>query len=128
MAVGLEAREPLLDYRLVQFAARLPEGFRVRGSQGKWLMKQAMRAYLPDDVLFRAKMGFVMPIAAWFRGPLAGQSRALAGDSALARTGWLRAAPIAALAEAHIAGRRDHSRTLWQLWMLDKAVARVFGL
>jgi asparagine synthase (glutamine-hydrolysing) len=61
----------LLDHRLVEFATRLPESMRVHGATGKWLMKQTMRRYLPDDVLFRPKMGFVTPIAAWLRGPLA---------------------------------------------------------
>jgi hypothetical protein len=82
MAVSLEAREPLLDHRLIEFAARLPEPMRVHGATGKWLMKQTMRRYLPDDVLFRPKMGFVTPIAAWLRGPLAGPARAIATGSA----------------------------------------------
>jgi hypothetical protein len=68
MAVSLEAREPLLDHRLIEFAAGLPEGMRIRGTQGKWLMKQAMKPQLPDDILFRPKQGFVTPIAQWFRG------------------------------------------------------------
>jgi asparagine synthase (glutamine-hydrolysing) len=125
MAVSLEAREPLLDHRLVEFAATLPEGMRVRGGQGKWLMKQTMRRHLPDEVLFRPKMGFVTPIAAWLRGPLAGEARAVAASGALARTGWFDGARLQALAEAHIAGRGDHSRVIWQLLMLERALARL---
>jgi len=128
MAVSLEAREPLLDYRLVEFAATLPEAMRVRGGQGKWLMKRAMRGTLPDDILYRPKMGFVTPIAAWFRGELADTARGLAAGSALVRTGWFEADALRRTAEAHIAGRRDHSRLLWQLWMLDKALGRVVAL
>src|SRR3546814_7246490 len=71
MAVGLEAREPLLDYRLVEFAARLPVSMRLRSGTGKYLMKKAMESYLPPDILYRPKMGFVTPISNWFRGPLA---------------------------------------------------------
>jgi len=123
MAVSLEAREPLLDHRLVEFGARLPENMRVRGATGKWLMKDTMRRYLPDDVLFRPKMGFVTPIAAWLRGPLAADARAVGQCGALARTGWLDTSRIAAVAEAHISGRADHSRLLWQLVMLDKSLA-----
>ena len=123
MAVSLEAREPLLDHRLVEFAARLPEGLRVKGGQGKWLMKAAMRRYLPDEILFRPKQGFVTPIAQWFRGPLAGPARAIATSAPLARTGWFSQTRLAALAEEHIAGRSDHSRLLWQLLMLDRALA-----
>jgi len=122
MAVSLEAREPLLDHRLIEFAARVPERLRVRGMTGKWLMKDAMRRYLPDDILFRPKMGFVTPIAAWLRGPLAGEARGIARGGALGRMGWFDPARIAALAEAHIAGNSDHSRLLWQLLMLDRSL------
>lgn len=125
MAVSLEAREPLLDHRLIEFAARLPEAMRVHGATGKWLMKQTMRRYLPDDVLFRPKMGFVTPIAAWLRGPLAGAARGVAQGGALARTGWFDTARMAALAESHIAGKADNSRILWQLLMLDRSLARL---
>jgi len=126
MAVSLEAREPLLDYRLIEFSASLPEAMRVRGGQGKWLMKRAMRGTLPDDILYRPKMGFVSPIAQWFRGPLADQARQIASGSALARSGWFNTARLTDIAEAHISGRSDHARLLWQLWMLDKAIDRIF--
>ncbi|MFA7602981.1 MAG: XrtA/PEP-CTERM system amidotransferase [Novosphingobium sp.] len=125
MAVGLEAREPLLDHRLIEFAAGLPERLRMRGGQGKWLMKRTMRRYLPDDILYRPKQGFVTPIAQWFRGPLAGDARAIGEGAALARTGWFDGPRIAALASAHIAGRADHSRLLWQLLMLEKSLVRL---
>jgi len=84
-----------------------------------------MRRYLPDDILFRPKQGFVTPIAQWLRGPLAGEARAIAASAPLARTGWFDAPRIAAIAEAHIAGRSDHSRLLWQLLMLDRSLARL---
>jgi asparagine synthase (glutamine-hydrolysing) len=122
MAVSLEAREPLLDHRLVEFGATLPEGLRVKGVQGKWLLKKAMERYLPNDILYRPKQGFVTPIAQWLRGPLANQARGVATSSALARTGWFDKAHVARLAEAHISGRSDHSRLLWQLVMLDRSL------
>ena len=122
MAVSLEAREPLLDHRLIEFAAALPEGLRLRGRQGKALLKRAMRRYLPESVLYRPKQGFVTPIAEWLRGPLAGEARAIARGAALARTGWFDGARVAAAAEAHISGRSDHSRLLWQLIMLDRSL------
>jgi len=122
MAVSLEAREPLLDHRLIEFAASLPEKLRTRQGQGKWLMKRAMRRYLPDDILYRPKQGFVTPIAQWFRGPLADTARGIGESAALARTGWFDGQEIGALAQAHIAGRADHSRLLWQLLMLDRSL------
>ncbi|WP_374411903.1 XrtA/PEP-CTERM system amidotransferase [Novosphingobium colocasiae] len=121
MAVALEAREPLLDHRLIEFAASLPENLRVRGGQGKWLMKHTMRRFLDDDILFRPKQGFVTPIARWFRGPLAGAAGAIADSAALAGTGWFDTRRLATIAEAHRTGRADHSRLLWQLLMLDRS-------
>ncbi|WP_086617203.1 XrtA/PEP-CTERM system amidotransferase [Erythrobacter tepidarius] len=124
MAVSLEAREPLLDHRLVAFAARLPESMRVRGATGKYLLKKSLERYLPHDILYRPKQGFVTPIAEWFRRPLAGAARGIASGS-LAQTAFFAPKAIAGLAEAHIAGRADHSRTLWQLLMLEKALSRL---
>jgi len=128
MAVSLEAREPLLDHRLVEFAARLPVGMRLRGGVGKWLMKRALASRLPDEILNRRKMGFVTPVSAWFRGPLADEAAAIAHGSALAETGWFDAPAIARLADAHRSGRSDHGRLLWQLLMLEKSLQRLFGL
>ncbi len=125
MAVSLEAREPLLDHRLIEFAASLPEAMRVRGGEGKWLMKRTMRRYLPDDILYRRKQGFVTPIAQWFRGPLAGTARAICDSTALARSGWFDSGRLRAIADSHIAGRSDASRLLWQLVMLDKSMAKM---
>jgi len=125
MAVSLEAREPLLDHRLVEFAASLPEGLRVKGGQGKWILKHAMERYLPRDILYRPKQGFVTPIAQWLRGPLADKARAIASSAGLARTGWFDNARLAGLAEEHIAGRADNSRVLWQMVMLDRSLERL---
>ncbi|MFM5949562.1 MAG: XrtA/PEP-CTERM system amidotransferase [Novosphingobium sp.] len=123
MAVSLEAREPLLDHRLLEFAASLPERLRLQRGEGKWLLKKTMRRYLPDDILYRQKQGFVLPISDWFRGPLASSARGIASSSALARTGWLDPARIGSLAEDHISGRSDHGRLLWQLLMLDRSLS-----
>jgi asparagine synthase (glutamine-hydrolysing) len=127
MAVSLEAREPLLDHRLIEFAATLPENMRVRGRQGKWLLKKAMRRYLPGSILYRPKQGFVTPIADWLRGPLASEARAISTSASLARSGWFDSTRIGGFAEAHISGRSDHSRLLWQLLMLDRSL-RTLGV
>jgi len=125
MAVSLEAREPLLDHRLIQFAARLPENMRVRGSTGKYLLKKCMERYLPQDILYRSKQGFVTPIAQWLRGPLSDQARGIASSSVLAQSGWFEPRALSDLAEAHISGRSDHSRVLWQLLMLEKSLSNL---
>lgn len=128
MAVSLEAREPLLDYRLIEFAARLPARMRLRGGTGKWLLKRALESRLPRDILYRPKMGFVTPVSSWFRGPLAGEAERIAHGSALAETGWFDAEAISGLAATHRVGRADHGRLLWQLLMLDRSLRRLFGL
>lgn len=125
MAVSLEAREPLLDHRLVEFAARLPDNMRVRGATGKYLLKKCMERYLPNDVLYRPKQGFVTPIAEWMRGPLAIEVRAISSNSVMVQLGWMEPGAISSLAEEHISRRFDHSRTLWQLLMLEKAIAQI---
>lgn len=125
MAVSLEAREPLLDHRLIEFCAGLPDRMRVRGGQGKWLMKRAMRRYLPDDILYRPKQGFVTPIAQWLRGPLAGEARAISSSAGIARTGWFDGEVLRKMAESHIAGAADHSRLLWQMVMLERSLNRL---
>jgi asparagine synthase (glutamine-hydrolysing) len=127
MAVSLEAREPLLDHKLLAFEASLPQAMRLRGGQGKWLMKHAMRRYLPDEILHRPKMGFVTPISAWFRGPLAGEADRIARGAALVNTGWFRPDELSRIANEHRTGRSDHGRLLWQLLMLDKSLTRLFG-
>ncbi|SLJ87568.1 XrtA/PEP-CTERM system amidotransferase [Novosphingobium mathurense] len=125
MAVSLEAREPLLDHRLIEFAASLPESMRVRSGQGKWLMKRTMQRFLPDDILYRPKQGFVTPIAQWFRGPLAQVARDVCSSAQLARTGWFDSRRLTGLVDAHLAGTSDNSRLLWQLLMLEKAFTKL---
>lgn len=125
MAVSLEAREPLLDHRLVEFAAKLPDAMRVRGTTGKYLLKKCMERYLPQDVLYRPKQGFVTPIASWMRGPLASDVRSIARNSILVQSGWIESKAVALLADAHISGTSEHSRTLWQLLMLEKSISNM---
>ena len=122
MSVGLEARVPLLDHRLIEFGARLPHRQRFRGTTGKWLIKHTMERYLPEDILYRQKQGFVTPLAEWFRGPLAGEARAVAASELLTCTGWFARKALARLADDHIAGRADHGRVLWQLLMLERSL------
>ncbi|MEP9402335.1 XrtA/PEP-CTERM system amidotransferase [Sphingomonas sp. VNH70] len=125
MSVALEAREPLLDHRLIEFCATLPPAMRLRGGQGKWLMKKALEPWLPHEILYRPKMGFVTPVSAWFRGALADEAAGLARSGVLAT--WFDPRAIERLAAEHRAGRAEHGRTLWQLVMLERSAARLFG-
>lgn len=123
MAVGLEAREPLLDHELVGWMAGLPSPMRLHGGEGKWLLKKAMEPYLPGDILYRKKMGFSVPIDRWFRGALADRVAALPSGSAVAASGWFDMHYFAECARAHRSGRADNSRLLWQMLMLEGSLA-----
>lgn len=123
MALGLEIRTPLLDHRLVQFAA----GLSLRWGGGKGLMKQALEPYLPAEILRRRKARFTPPVDRWFRDGLAEDARRLAHGSVLAETGWFDRTALARIADAHLSGAGDHGQLLWQLLMLDKALGRLFG-
>lgn len=126
MAAGLEVREPLLDHRLVEFAAALPVSMRIRGGEGKWLMKQAMRGHLPDDILYRPEKDFAAPVSARFRGPLAAQAEALVAKSTLLETGWLRPDALEKIVRDDKARLADNGRLIWQLVMLEKALNGLF--
>ncbi|QDT17359.1 asparagine synthase (glutamine-hydrolyzing) [Alienimonas californiensis] len=123
MAVGLEARSPLLDHRVAELAAEMPQSVKVRGGRAKWPLKAAAWsddfAKLPQGFLDRKKTGFGVPLGPWFRGELRPLlDRALLSDRALAR-GWFRPEAVRRLIEDHAAGRWDHSARLWCLLMLE---------
>jgi asparagine synthase (glutamine-hydrolysing) len=89
-------------------------------------MKKALEPWLPKDILYRPKMGFVTPVSAWFRKALADEAAGLAKSKVLLATGWFDSATISALAADHKAGRAEHGRTLWQLLMLERSLVRLF--
>ena len=119
MAHSLEVREPLMDHPLVEWLAALPSSLKVRGSEGKFLLKKAMEPHLPNEVMYRPKMGFAVPLSRWFRGPLKQRVRdALLGDR-LAATGIFNQSYLAELLDQHQSGRRDYSAPIWTLLMFD---------
>jgi len=119
MAHSLEVREPLMDHKLVEWLATLPSSLKVRGQEGKYLLKKAMEPALPSDVLYRPKMGFAVPLARWFRGPLKTRVReALLGPTLLG-TGWFDETYLRHLLDAHDNGTRDYSAPLWTLVMFE---------
>ena len=128
MAHALEVREPLLDHELMGWVSGLPVDFKLRGSEGKYLLKKAMEPYLPNDVLYRKKMGFSVPLAAWFRGPLAAIIRSVVLGERLASTGMFNQAFLRDVVEAHQSGRRDYSVILWTVLMFDAFLGQVLGM
>ncbi|OGU23597.1 MAG: asparagine synthetase B [Hydrogenophilales bacterium RIFOXYD1_FULL_62_11] len=128
MAHALEVREPLLDHELMGWVSGLPTDLKLRGTEGKYLLKKSMEPYLPHDVLYRKKMGFSVPLAAWFRGPLAATIRSVVLGERLASTGLFNQGFLREVVEAHQGGRRDYSVILWTVLMFDAFLAQVLGL
>ena len=125
MAHSLEVREPLMDHTLVEWLASLPSSSKIRGQEGKYLLKKAMEPKLPDDVLYRPKMGFAVPLARWFRGPLKDRVREALLGNTLAETGMFNRDYLEHLISAHDSGARDYSSPIWTLLMFEAFLRNV---
>lgn len=125
MAHSLEVREPLMDHPLVEWLASLPSDLKVRGGEGKALLKEAMESSLPHEVLYRPKMGFAVPLGRWFRGPLRERVRQAVLGSTLADTGFFDRRALSHMVEAHESGRRDYSSSMWILLMFEAFLRNV---
>jgi asparagine synthase (glutamine-hydrolysing) len=98
-----------MDHPLVEWLATLPSSLKVHGREGKWLLKKAMEQRLPRDLLYRPKMGFSVPLARWFRGPLRERVRSSLLGERLADTGFFDGAYLRELVDRHQSGVRDYS-------------------
>ncbi len=124
MAHSLEVREPLMDHPLVEWLGTLPSAMKMHRGEGKYLFKKALEPRLPRDILYRPKMGFAVPLARWFRGPLRNRLReSLLGES-LRDTGLFDANTLEAMIDDHQSGRRDYSSPLWTALMFDAFVRK----
>ncbi len=120
MADALEVRSPLLDYRVHEFAAALPERMKLRRGTTKWALKQlARRRGLPDDLVHRRKQGFGVPVGSWMRGPLRGWVEDLLLDPAGLGRGYFDATAVRRLVGDHLDGTADHTSRLWNLAVLE---------
>ena len=121
MAHSLECRGPFLDHRVVELAFAMPikRKLRLRGGRSKVVLKEAFAEYLPKAIRARPKMGFGVPLDAWFRGPLKDELRAVLLDPVSLNRGHFRPETVRALVEDHIAGRQNHAPRLWALLMLE---------
>jgi len=124
MAHSLEVREPLMDHVLVEWLAALPADLKVRGTEGKYLLKKAMESKLPHEVLYRPKMGFSVPLARWFRGPLRKRMRQAVLGPRLLERNWFNARLLRHLVDSHESGARDYSAPLWTLMMFEAFLRR----
>jgi asparagine synthase (glutamine-hydrolysing) len=119
MAHSLEARAPLLDHELVEFAAKLPEDRKIRAGESKWLLRQVARTLMPGDMVDRPKMGFAVPAAAWFRGALGDRFRELVLAPDACSRQYLDVGVAAEILAIHQSGRRRRDHELWALLMFE---------
>ena len=125
MAHALEVREPLMDHPLVEWLATLPTNLKVRQNETKWILKKAMEPHLPHNIMYRPKMGFAVPLARWFRGPLRDRVRQAVLHGELEGTGFFDRGYLQRLVDDHISGRRDYSQPLWSLMMFEAFLRKV---
>jgi asparagine synthase (glutamine-hydrolysing) len=119
MAHSLEVRTPFLDYEFVEWVSKLPSRVKLSGGEGKLVLKNALRPLLPENVLFRKKMGFAVPMDIWFRGSLREHGAKIVAGARLAGCGIFNPHTLRRLVDEHQSRRRDHSAVLWALLMFD---------
>jgi len=119
MAHSIEVRVPLLDHQLVEWFSSLPTGLKRHHGEGKYLLKRAMEPWLPNDILYRPKQGFAVPLTDWFRGPLRERLRSALSSEALRAADVFDARQLARLFDEHDKGRRDWGTPLWSVLMFE---------
>jgi asparagine synthase (glutamine-hydrolysing) len=119
MAHALEVRVPFLDHKLVEWVSGLPLDYKIRGTEGKFMLKQALEPHLPHDIMYRRKMGFSIPVAEWFRGPLLSKLREAMSSPRMADTGLFNMEFLGRMVDEHAKGSRDYSASLWSLLMFE---------
>ena len=119
MAASIESRVPFLDHHLVEFAAALPPRMKLRGFTTKWILREAVKAILPPQILTRRKMGFPVPFALWMRGAWGGVARDVLLDRRTRERGIIDARAVEALMDAHAAGRAEGGDAIWSLLNLE---------
>jgi asparagine synthase (glutamine-hydrolysing) len=128
MSTSIEARVPFLDHKLVEFTMDIPMKWKIKGGETKYLLKKALKDLLPDDILYRKKMGFAAPMAEWLRGELGQRAKESVLTSPLMDRGFLNRSAIAKHFCDHIEGRHDNALHLWTLYNLtawyDKWITR----
>lgn len=125
MAHALEVRVPLLDHKFVEWASSVPSSLKLHGGEGKYIFKKALHNYLSDDILYRPKMGFSIPLAKWLRGPLRERLRSAVLGNLMAETGMFDMQFLEKIIDQHVSARSDHSAALWSLLMFEAFLRNV---
>lgn len=119
MGVSLETRVPFLDPDVIDLSTRLASDLKIRGGQGKWVLRQLLYTHVPQALIERPKAGFAIPVGDWLRGPLRAWAEDLLSVDALGRDGLLDPAPIRRVWDEHLSGKRDWTQRLWIILMLQ---------
>jgi asparagine synthase (glutamine-hydrolysing) len=120
MAVSLEARSPFLDYRIVEFALRLPLGQKFRDGEQKWILRKMLARHVPVSWLTRPKQGFDLPLSSWFRNELREELLDRLSPARIARYGFMNAEFVQQIITKHLSGRYDYYYMLWALLCFDR--------
>jgi asparagine synthase (glutamine-hydrolysing) len=124
MAVSLESRVPMLDHRIVEFAARLPMSILRREGVAKWPLRQVLYRYVPKELIDRPKMGFGVPLDSWLRGPLREWGEALINDCGSSGDGLFNAQEVRTAWQEHQSGVRNWQYQLWDVLMFQAWYSR----
>jgi asparagine synthase (glutamine-hydrolysing) len=127
MAHGLEVRVPILDHKLVEWMAGLPPALKLRGKEGKYLFKKSLESRLPEEILYRPKMGFAVPLAGWFRGPLRERVRKSLLGPTMLESGIFDSNFLRQIVDQHQSGRRNFSDPIWTLLMFEAFLRKQQG-
>jgi asparagine synthase (glutamine-hydrolysing) len=119
MSVSLEGREPLLDYRIIEFAARLPNHLKYRNGEKKWILKQVVHTYLPKEIMDRPKMGFGVPLMEWFRDELKEMFLYYLDEQRLRKENIFNVKEIIYLRDSFLDGKNSNARKLWNILMFE---------
>ncbi len=126
MANSLEVRVPILDHKFVDWSSTITPELKLRDGEGKFIFKKSLEKYLPQDILYRKKMGFSMPLSNWFRGPLQERVRSVLHGEAIRETGVFNDKMLKKISDDHVSGIKDYSSVIWSLLMFDSFYKATF--